>query len=155
MALDSKSGFVVRLAGPQDLAALSVLFNDYRTFYWQAGDLPLASSFLAERLQLRDSVIFVASAGAQELAGFTQLYPTFSSVSARRAWILNDLFVAPDWRQRGVAKALMQQALEHARASGAAWISLQTARDNLPAQSLYRSLGFVPDEYYLSFSHAF
>lgn len=155
MALDSKDSFAVRPAGPQDLAALSVLFNDYRMSYWQASDLPLASSFLAERLQLRDSVIFVASNGAQELAGFTQLYPSFSSVSARRAWILNDLFVAPEWRQRGVAKSLMQQALEHARASGAAWISLQTAHDNLPAQSLYRSFGFVPDEYYLSFSHAF
>lgn len=155
MALDSKDSIVVRHAVPEDLAALSALFNDYRTFYWQASDLPLATIFLAERLQLRDSVIFVASDGAQKLAGFTQLYPTFSSVSAQRAWILNDLFVAPDWRQRGVAKALMQQALAHARASGAAWISLQTAHDNLPAQSLYRSFGFVPDEYYLSFSHAF
>ena len=155
MALNSNDGIVVRHAGPQDLTALAALFNDYRMFYWQADDPALARSFLAERLQLRDSVIFVAAVGERELAGFTQLYPTFSSVSARRAWILNDLFVAPDQRQRGVARALMQQALDHARDSGAAWISLQTARDNLPAQSLYRSFGFVPDEYYSSFSHTF
>ena len=144
----------VRPATLDDLPALAPLFNQYRMFYWQADDAALAHGFLEERLRLQDSVIFVAADGPA-LAGFVQLYPTFSSVSARRAWVLNDLFVAPDWRQRGVAKALMERALDHGRASGAAWMSLQTAHDNLPAQALYRSFGFVPDEYYLSLSHAF
>ena len=36
--------------------------------------------------------------------GFVQLYPTFTSIGAKRAWVLNDLFVVPEARRRGVRR---------------------------------------------------
>src|SRR5687767_8033982 len=82
------------------LPVLAPLFDAYRQFYYQPPDLPAALGFLQQRLSNRDSAIFLALDG-EAGAGFVQLYPSFSSVSLRRLWILNDLFVAPAFRQQG------------------------------------------------------
>lgn len=127
-----------------DLDALAGLFDAYRVFYRQPSDRRAARAFLQERLQRGESVIFIAQAAASGAAlGFTQLYPSFSSVSARRTWILNDLFVAPEARQRGGARALMACAQSFAMTTGAPRLALETAKDNRAAQALYESLGYV------------
>lgn len=136
------AAIVVSRATPVDLDALAPLFDAYRVFYRQASDLATARAFLGQRLQHRESVVFMARDRTSAL-GFTQLYPAFSSVSARRIWILNDLFVAPRARQRGVARALMSAARAFAFETGALRLVLETAEDNGPAQALYESLGYV------------
>ncbi|HKV65858.1 MAG TPA: GNAT family N-acetyltransferase [Rhodanobacteraceae bacterium] len=127
-----------------DLDALTKLFDGYRVFYKQASDLARARTFIEERLRRDESVIFIArDGGNREALGFTQLYPMFSSVSARRIWVLNDLFVAPAARKRGVARALMDRARDFAAEAGALRLILETAEDNRSAQALYESLGYV------------
>jgi ribosomal protein S18 acetylase RimI-like enzyme len=64
-------------------------------------------------------------------------------VSARRIWVLNDLFVAPAARKRGVAHALMDCARDFAVEAGALRLVLETAEDNRAAQAIYESLGYV------------
>jgi hypothetical protein len=66
----------------EDLSLLVQLFDQYRVFYGQPSDLAAAESFLADRLRKNDSQILVARQKT-ELTGFTQLYPSFSSVSMR------------------------------------------------------------------------
>ena len=141
----------VKYATPDDLDALTPLFDAYRVFYEQPSDLKLARNFLTERLQLRDSVILLAVAASGEAVGFTQLYPSFSSVSARRIWILNDLYVAGKARGSGVAQALMESAMVHARFTGAIRLTLSTAITNKRAQRLYESLGYLRDESYFTY----
>lgn len=126
-----------------DLDALAHLFDGYRVFYGKPSDPSKARAFLQERLGNDESVIFLARDAEGNALGFTQLYPCFSSVSARRLWILNDLFVSPDARRRGVAKALLQRAREHGNETGVVRLTLQTAHDNAQAQALYESLGWV------------
>jgi ribosomal protein S18 acetylase RimI-like enzyme len=127
-----------------DLDALTALFDGYRVFYKQASDPALARAFIEERLQRSESVIFIArDGGNREVLGFTQLYPMFSSVSARRIWVLNDLFVAHAARNRGVARTLMDCARDFAMEAGALRLILETAEDNHAAQALYESLGYV------------
>ena len=130
-------------ASLDDLDALAILFDGYRVFYRQPSDPVLARAFIAERLRRDESVIFIARGGNHEALGFTQLYPMFSSVAARRIWMLNDLFVAPAARQRGVARALLNRARDFAAADGARRLVLETAEDNRAAQALYESLGYV------------
>lgn len=125
-----------------DLDALAPLFDGYRQFYRQPPDLPRARAFLAERIERGESLILLARDDDGAGLGFTQLYPLFSSVRAVRTWLLNDLFVAPSARRRGVAGALLRAAAEQARERGAASLSLSTALDNAPAQALYESLGW-------------
>jgi GNAT superfamily N-acetyltransferase len=138
----------VRQASLEDLDRLVPLFDGYRQFYRQPTDPARARDFLHQRLARGDAVIFLAEEGGTAL-GFTQLYPIFSSVSAGPAWLLNDLFVTPEGRSRGVGAALLTRAREHGIATGARWLSLSTGRGNYPAQRLYESLGWIRDtEYY-------
>lgn len=133
------------LARLEHLDAVSKLFDRYRVFYKQSSDLEAARKFIQERFQQSDSTIFLASDNGQ-IVGFTQLYPSFSSVSMRRIWILNDLFVEESYRQRGVAKSLMGAAEEFARETGAIRIILSTQISNIAGQALYESRGYSKDE---------
>jgi len=135
----------VRRATPDDLDALAPLFDGYRQFYGQPGDPALARSFLAERLERGESAVFVAEDGAGVLLGFTQLFPSFSSMRARRIYILNDLFVAPAARGSGVGRTLLEAARAFGVAQGAARLTLSTAHDNLAAQALYEGAGWQRD----------
>ena len=121
------------------------LFDAYRQFYQQPGDLDAARAFLAGRLERGESVIFLARLDDGTPAGFTQLYPIFSSTSMQRAWLLNDLFVAPAARRAGVGRALLERAHAFAHETNSRDLMLQTAVDNLPAQRLYESLGWQRD----------
>lgn len=126
------------------LELLVPLFDGYRQFYQKPSDLEGARQFLHDRLANNESVIFLALRNDTGL-GFTQLYPSFSSVSMKRLWVLNDLFVSSQVRKQGVAQALMERARQHAVETGAKGLMLQTAVDNFPAQRLYESLGWVRD----------
>ena len=127
------------------LEQLAPLFDAYRVFYEQTSDLEAATTFLRERFLLRENVIYLALEGDTAL-GFAQLYPSFSSVSLRRLWILNDLFVIPEARGQRVGEALIGAAVELALASGAVGVQLETAHSNLSGQKLYERLGFQRED---------
>ena len=128
------------------LDALAVLFDGYRVFYGQPSDLEKARAFLEERLANEESVIFAVTSEAGELLGFTQLYPLFSSVQARRVWLLNDLFVARHARRQGVGEMLMEAARHFAVETGAKGLALETGVENAGAQALYEKLGYERQE---------
>lgn len=128
-----------------ELNQVSTLFNDYRVFYNQPSDIEAAKSFIKERVDLKESVIFLALDGEIPM-GFVQLYPIFTSVGMNRKWLLNDLFVSADYRRHGVGKALMNAAKKLAEETKAAGILLETTKDNNKAQALYESLGYEKEE---------
>ncbi|MGM9986005.1 MAG: GNAT family N-acetyltransferase [Bacillaceae bacterium] len=125
----------------KDIEGVAELFNLYRIFYKQDSDLDAAKAFIMERFQQRDSVIFVAMNEGKYI-GFTQLFPSLSSVSMKRLWILNDLYVKKEGRKQGVGKLLLDAAKEYAIQTKAKGILLETAIDNDTAQSLYESYGY-------------
>lgn len=127
-----------------DLETLVPLFDAHRVFYAQPSDIEAAREFLAARLSAGESVVFLAFLEGEPV-GFTQLYGSFSSVSLGQLWLLNDLFVVPAARKRGVAGALLERAHEHARQTGAKGLTLQTATDNHSAQALYKAHGWEQD----------
>lgn len=134
----------VRQAVFADLDACSALFDEFRQSQGQAGDLAGARAFLQARFDHGESVIFLAHAGGMPL-GFAQLYPSWSSVSLARVFVLNDLYVGAAGRRRGVASALLAAVETHAWAHGAVRVSLNVARDNLTGQALYRACGWMED----------
>lgn len=128
-----------------DVEMLSELFDQYRLFYKQASDCSGARNFLLERLRNNDSVIFKANDDGR-IVGFTQLYPSFSSVAMSRIWILNDLYVDEAYRRKGVGKLLMDVAEKYARDTGAIRMILATQTANTAAQQLYEARGYIKDE---------
>jgi ribosomal protein S18 acetylase RimI-like enzyme len=141
-------------AGPQDLDQAAPLFDAYRQFYKRAPDLSAARRFMATRLAKRDSVLYLGYAPASNAhaSGFVHLYPSFDSLAMQPLWILYDLYVAPDARRHGLGRALMDHATALARESGASCLTLETAKDNVPAQSLYEQLGYRRDELFHRYS---
>lgn len=128
-----------------EYALVSELFNQYRVFYGQKSDLPLAEAYIRERLDNGESVIFLAYTEAEGRivpAGFTQLYPMYSSVRVQKDWILNDLYVKEEFRKTGIGRRLIEAALAFAAEQHARILQLETAADNLTAQRLYEAIGF-------------
>jgi len=144
----------VREASISDVDQLAPLFDGYRQFYGRSPDLAIARKFLAERLSRNQSRVLLAQAADGAAIGFVQLFPSFSSVRAAPIYILNDLFVAPAARGRGVGRLLMKAAADAARQAGAARLTLSTAITNAPAQALYESLGWKRDEDFYEYNLA-
>lgn len=145
--------FQIRKADISDLENLAILFDEYRMFYERASDLAGARAFLRERFVHYESILFLAEDTTTKRAvGFTQLYPTFTSLSMAKAAILNDLYVQKEFRKQGVAKALLQTVATFGTKMGWKYVELSTAKTNVTAQSLYKSLGFVLDEEFLHLS---
>ncbi len=145
---------VVLRADSSHLEVLMPLFTGYRQFYGQAPDLQADQAFLAERLRLKDSVIFVALSDDQtkKALGFVQLYPSFDSVELSPIWILHDLYVAGDSRRSGTGRLLMNTARDFCLTTKAVRIDLATAVANKKAQALYESLGYERDDEFYHFS---
>jgi GNAT superfamily N-acetyltransferase len=135
---------IIRRAKKKDIEKLSVLFDKYRIFYKQESDIENARSFLKKRMKRRESEIFVAEE-RKELIGFTQLFPIFSSVSMKRTWLLNDLYVNEKARGIGTATKLLEAAKQFGIETGSKWLILQTAADNFAAQKVYEKNGWVKE----------
>jgi len=133
---------IIRRAKKKDIDDLSVLFDKYRIFYKQRSDIENARSFLKKRMKRKESVIFVAEE-RDELIGFTQLFPIFSSVRMKRTWLLNDLYVNERSRGTGAATKLLDAAKEFGAETNSKWLILQTAADNFTAQKVYEKNGWV------------
>lgn len=130
-----------------DLDSLTELFDFYRLFYKQESDLNGARAFLEERLIKKESVIFITYDDGEPV-GFTQLFPSFSSVSMQKSWVLNDLYVKETARRKGVATELINKAIGLAEETKAKGILLETGKENVKAQKLYETIGFTKDSNY-------
>ena len=131
-----------RKATLKDLDQLSELFNAYRVFYHKPTDIEGGKAFLKERISNNDSEIYVAENTQHKSLGFTQLYPLFSSTRMKKYWLLNDLFVHPDARGKGISVALIQKAKTLVVQSNACGMYLETDKTNFIGNNLYPKTGF-------------
>lgn len=122
---------------------ISPLLDQYRVFYKQDSNIIAAKEFLEERFSRNESNIFLAIESEQAV-GFVQLYTSFSSVSLQPIFILNDLFVDPNYRNKKIGELLLSRAKEYCKEKGYKGLALETAKDN-PAQQLYERLGWTKD----------
>jgi len=127
----------------QHLDDLTPLFDGYRLFYRQPSNIEKAKTFLTNRIQNNESVIYIAYID-NKAVGFTQLYPLFSSVSMEPMYLLNDLFVDKSVRNQGVGQQLIQAAKDLCIKKQYKGLGIQTEVTN-PAQHLYERVGFKKD----------
>jgi GNAT superfamily N-acetyltransferase len=131
-----------RKATSEDVEHLSELFNAYRMFYQKTSAIQSAKTFLEDRISNKDSEIFVAQNTTNKLVGFVQLYPLFSSTRMKKFWLLNDLFVHPEFRGNGISIGLIQKAKDLVLESKACGMYLETEKSNLIGNHLYPKTGF-------------
>ncbi len=130
-------------ATTQHLDHLVPLFDGYRIFYRQDSNTQRARDFLSERLTKQDAIIYIAYI-EDKAVGFTQLFPSFSSISMQPLYVLNDLFVDENYRKQKIGVALLNKAKQLCREQNYKGLALQTETTN-PAQHLYESLGWKKD----------
>ncbi len=138
---------IIQKATLKELDSLTELFDLYRVFYEQRPNLEGAREFLKARIMNDESVVFLAFDGNNPV-GFVQLYPSFSSVSMMRSWVLNDLYVKEQFRGNGAGEKLIHKAIQFAKETGAKGVMLETGKENLNAQRLYEKIGFERESNY-------
>ncbi len=136
---------MIREATLNDIAQLSILFDEYRIFYEKESDLTGAEYFLKERLSNKESVIYIAVDSNNRFSGFVQMYPLFSSTKMKRLWLLNDLYVHAAHRGKGFGEALIERAKELAMATNACGLMLETAKTNKIGNMLYKKTEWILD----------
>jgi GNAT superfamily N-acetyltransferase len=139
----------IAVVAEPDLPELLPLVRAYCDFYTTAPSdddlVALSRSLLAdpdcEGFQL------IARDGEHGAVGFATVYWSWSTLSAARTAILNDLYVDPATRGTGLAEALIEACRRRARDRGAISVGWQTRKDNTRAQRVYDRIGAARDEW--------
>ena len=132
-------------ANSKHIKDIGYLFDLYRQFYKYDSNLIESTNYIKDRINNKESKIFIAINDNNETIGFVQLYETFGSLDLGKIIILYDLYVKKDHRKNKVGRQLMLRSHEYAKRINAKRIQLSTATDNFIGQSLYESLGYVKD----------
>ena len=142
---DNKKTMTTRKITIADIDKLSKIFDDYRVFYEKESDIKGATEFLLERIRNKESEIFIAENDENEVVGFVQLYPIFSSTRMKKLWLLNDLFINENYRGKGVSILLIDEAKKLCKDTNACGLILETAKSNTIGNNLYHKTGFSLD----------
>ncbi len=134
----------VRRASAADAAEIGRLSHDFQTEF---EDLtPGAAAIAANVAEMIDAGATAILLGGEGPDGFAELRLRRSKLAAGPDAYLEELYVAPDLRGKGLGRALLEAAIELARAEGAGQIELGTSEDDVAARKLYESAGFINRE---------
>jgi GNAT superfamily N-acetyltransferase len=139
----------VHLVRDQDLTELLPLVRAYCDFYevapTDAALIRLSRALIAD--PEHEGLQLIARDGETKALGFATVFWTWSTLSADRIGVMNDLYVVPDARGLGVAEALIEACRQRCRERGVRTLSWQTAKDNRRAQAVYERVGATREEW--------
>ena len=137
-----------------DLPELLPLMRGYCDFYEVDPSDEELLAFSRELLASpeRDGIQLIARDEEGRAVGFATIFWTWSTLSASRIAVMNDLFVSPEGRGSGAADALIRACAERAREHGATSLEWQTARDNERARVVYDRVGGHMDDRWVDYS---
>ena len=142
----------MRIISPTDrhINDFAVLMDEYRVFYGNQSNISESKDYVSQLLK-DDNVFFLMAVTTEEkLIGFCTLFRSYSSVRAQKIFILNDLYVRENYRQFGFGTQLLDAAVTFAKKENVNVLKLETAKDNVVAQSVYEKHGWKLNDF-LSF----
>jgi GNAT superfamily N-acetyltransferase len=145
---------VIAIVTEDDLPDLLPLMRGYCDFYEvdPADDALLAMSRVLIEDPERQGLQLIARSEDGRAVGFATIFWTWSTLSADRLGVMNDLFVSSDARGGGVADALIAACADHCRERGVPELAWQTAKTNERARTVYERVGATRDERWLDYS---
>jgi GNAT superfamily N-acetyltransferase len=136
-------GHAIAAVGAEDLGDLLPLMRAYCDFYEvdpaDAALLEMSRTLIAD--PAREGVQLIARDEAGAAVGFATVFWLWSTLSASRVGLMNDLYVAPAARGSGLADALIEACRDRCAEHGATTLTWQTAKDNHRAQVVYDRVG--------------
>ena len=139
---EGPSGLVIRRAMPADYERVVDLMRLIPGGI--ASDAVRRETMLEELRHSTSMEVWVAESDHHSLVGFCALSFAKTLVELR-AW-LDALTVEPEFRRRGVGRALFEHAVRRARARGAVQLLVDSSRGSATAQDFYRAVGFNVEE---------
>jgi GNAT superfamily N-acetyltransferase len=145
---------VISTVADSDLPELLPLMRGYCDFYEvdPSDDALLAMSRELIADPEKEGLQLIARDEAGRAVGFATIFWSWSTLSASRIGVMNDLFVDREARGSGAAEALIAACAERCRERGATSLDWQTAHDNQRAQAVYERVGGRRDERWLDYS---
>ena len=144
----------IKKCSEADIPALSILFDEYRMFYGYKSDIENSRKFLSKNLVNNSSSIFLLSDDEHGPCGIAQIYPAICSLEMKDYFYFSDLYVRHNARRNGYGRKLILYIIDFCKSNNAVRLSLDTASTNLSAQSLYRSLGFIREDEFVTYDLA-
>ena len=130
-------------AGDHAFAAVVELFDRYRVHYGQPADRGASATWLAEATTTGPMGAYLATVDHAP-AGICLVAVLPASLALGELWMVRDLYVDPQWRGTGVARAMLDAVRAAAEERGALRLTLHTEDDNEAALRLYERYGFRP-----------
>jgi ribosomal protein S18 acetylase RimI-like enzyme len=134
----------IRLAGPDDAAAIARLLHDFNTeFSDPTPGVPKLTEIATRMLAAEEMAVLLAGDGPDGLSLVRfRASPWTGSPEA----YLQELYVVPSLRGLGIGRALLEATIQAAREAGATGIDLNTGETDTAARALYESSGFTNRE---------
>ncbi|MBV8272582.1 MAG: GNAT family N-acetyltransferase [Cupriavidus sp.] len=142
---------VIRAVQPDDFPAWKILWDGYNAFYGRHGDTALAPEITrttwSRFFDAYEPMHALVAEQAGELIGLTHFLLHRSTIQIQPNCYLQDLFTAEAARGKGVARRLIEEVYERAKALGLERVYWQTHETNTTAMRLYDTVaeksGFV------------
>jgi ribosomal protein S18 acetylase RimI-like enzyme len=134
----------VRRAGAADAAEVARLLHDFNTEF---GEPTPGVAFLTghiRRLMVEREITVLLAGERPDGIALLRFRPSLWTAALDAH--LEELYVAPPQRGRGIGRALLEAAMDAARERGAARMDLGTSEDDTAALALYESAGFTNRE---------
>ena len=139
----------IRAAAPADSTLIFDLVRELADYEKLAGEVDATSEAIAAALFSSEPRLFCDLAEWDgEPAGFAVWFLNFSTFRGRHGIYVEDLFVRPAFRGKGIGKALMAQLAKRCVDDGLARFEWAVLDWNAPSIDFYRSIGTqVMDEW--------
>ncbi len=142
-SVEDPIGGAVRLAGPDDAPLLARMLHDFNTEFEMYS--PGADALEPRLRELVSGGSVVALLGGDD-EGLAILRFRPSIWSDGEIAYLEELYVVPARRRRGIGERIMRRVIELVRERGCGSIELGTSTDDVGAIALYEKLGFCGEE---------
>ncbi len=134
----------VRQATGEDSPAIARLLHDFNLEFTEpTPDVEVLTESVRRLLEAGEITVLLAGDGPDGLSLFRFRQALWSEGLET---YLQELYVVPDLRGRGIGRALLERTIELARERGADGIDLNTGETDTAARGLYESMGFTNRE---------
>lgn len=139
--------YEIKLAAEKDVPAIVNLLREFAAFEKLEDEFHITERDLAEVVFGEKAFVYLLVAISEnELHGFALLYPKFASFRGERSLYLEDLYVRPDGRGKGLGLAMLKKAAGLAKENGFERLDWQALKWNTPAIDFYHKIGAESDD---------
>ena len=141
------SSFKIRSAVQKDLNCIIKLILEFAEFEKLSGVFTITENDLREAIFGESKFVnCLVAEGENKLVGYALFFPVFKSFRGERSMFLEDLYISPEIRGRGLGLRMLREAARTAKEQNCVRMDWQALRWNRDAIEFYKNLGAEADD---------